>query len=111
MKGPKPTPIGPRFWGRAKVREGCWEFPKNGGPHRSKVYYQGKHWVASQLAYRLIFGPIPAGMCVCHHCDNPQCINPWHLFLGTHLDNMQDRQRKGRTAKPPVRWRRREFHE
>ncbi len=49
-----------------------------------------------QLAYRLFVGNIPQDMCVCHSCDNPSCINPEHLFLASHQENMTDRDRKGR---------------
>lgn len=54
---------------------------------------------AHRAIYRLMVGPIPPGMAVCHVCDNPACVNPEHLWLGTNADNVADRNRKGRQAK------------
>lgn len=60
------------------------------------VRIEGKLIGAHVAFFRRFVGPIPPGMCVCHTCDTPLCVNPAHLFLGTKRDNMQDCLRKGR---------------
>ena len=64
-----------------------------------KTSYRKKHLSAHRAAYEAFVGQIPLGMHVCHRCDVPLCINPAHLFLGTHAENMLDRDHKGRTLR------------
>lgn len=78
--------------------DGCIEW---GGTRSSQGYGIAKRKEkAHRKAWREAFGPIPYGMQVCHRCDNPPCVNPDHLFLGTHADNMRDKREKGRCYRP-----------
>jgi len=77
----------------------CTSHPRNehGYP---KIHRDGKQTKVSRFIFAQLFGEIPPKMEVCHKCDTPACINPEHLFLGTHLDNMLDRSSKGRNNTP-----------
>lgn len=59
----------------------------------------GKHWAAHRLAYTLARGDVPYGIQVLHTCDNNRCCRPDHLYIGTHEDNMRDRDSRNRTTK------------
>jgi len=61
-----------------------------------KIAWKGEGLLTHRISWELNFGPIPKGLCVCHHCDIPPCINPYHLFVGTYSDNERDKLRKGR---------------
>ncbi len=89
-----------RFWRAVEKTAYCWpwKLAKPRGYGMFKVR-RDESVRAHRMAWELTNGPIPEGMLVCHRCDNPACCNPGHLFLGTHQDNMDDRNSKNRQAR------------
>ena len=86
---------------------GCWEWlgakDRAGyGTRRIGKRNKSKNWFAHRLSYKHYNGDFDESLCVCHSCDNPICINPEHLFLGTHADNMRDMTNKGRNKGPRI---------
>ncbi len=76
---------------------GCWIWQKGKSTHGYGVkVIDGRKDYAHRHYYEMAYGPIPEGMDVCHQCDNPSCVNPAHLFLGTAKDNALDMVSKGR---------------
>ena len=82
-----------RFWERVTLPDGCWLWT---GQRNENGYGVLNHILAHRLAWEVFYGPIPPGLKVCHHCDNPPCVRPDHLFLGTQRANVLDAESKGR---------------
>jgi hypothetical protein len=97
------TTLSERFWAKVKKGESCWlwaawRLPSGYGQIRAGERLLRAH----RVAWELTNGPIPDGLCVLHNCpggDNPACVNPAHLWLGTNAENTHDMVAKGRYAR------------
>ena len=88
-----------KFWSKVKKTGGCWNW--TGGKFSEgygAIWIQGKQKRAHRISWEIHNGKIPKGLLICHSCDNPACVRPIHLFLGTNKDNMQDKAKKGRNV-------------
>jgi hypothetical protein len=87
-----------KFWARVDKSGDCWVWtgPLRRGGYGEFFPRQGVHYGAHKWAWEQVNGPVPDGLFVCHHCDNPPCVRVEHLFVGTPKENNHDMWKKGR---------------
>lgn len=97
-----------RFWKKVHVIyysngnpdfNSCWEMSAGLRDGYPVFWVNGQSMLANRFVYECFNGPIEKGLCACHSCDNPKCVNPYHLWKGTSQQNTYDREIKGRSAK------------
>ena len=88
-----------RLWDKVSRRgeDDCWEWSAYSIDGYGRIYDKGRLVLAHRVSWEINNGPIPSDMHCLHKCDNPSCVNPGHLFLGDHSDNMRDMGAKGRS--------------
>lgn len=90
-----------RFWKKVKKSDSCWEWQgcySDYGHGRFRIHKNAEER-AHRFSWQLVNGEIPKDKIICHKCDNPKCVNPDHLFLGTPKDNTQDMLSKRREVR------------
>jgi HNH endonuclease len=107
-KGPVPRPVADKFRESVNKESGfisphvgteCWEWTgslRTNGMGYGYVCHRNRHLEAHRVSYELTHGSLEEAACVLHRCDNPRCVRPDHLFLGSRKDNAEDRESKGR---------------
>lgn len=98
----KKKPWQDRFWGRVNKTTGCWLWTGGTTNGYGELSKDGVSQRTNRLSWEIHFGKPPSHLHVCHTCDNPLCVNPRHLFLGTDLDNNRDMRAKNRGSTPPL---------
>lgn len=95
-----PVSVRDRFYQKfiPVTESGCWIWEGSSSGRYGYISHEGHNRLAHRISWELHRGPLPAGMEVCHFCDVEPCVNPAHLFLGTHKENCHDRDRKGRNV-------------
>lgn len=92
-----------RFWSRVRKGSACWEWV--GARHTGgygAISVNGHQERAHRVSWMIHHGEIPDGLWVLHRCDNPPCVNPAHLFVGSDADNLSDAIAKGRRLPPSL---------
>lgn len=98
-KGDNAVPLKDRFEAKVIKGEKCWIWNAHvNNKGYGVIHVDGKVTLAHRIAYQAKYGPIPVGFKILHECDNPRCVNPSHLRVGTQLENMKDMYKKGRAV-------------